>query len=285
MKVFVIGAESSGTNWAQSIFDAHPDVEEATHRSFPYGALDMAHWPDLSELDPEMSRPVVICTRDRNVVTNSQYARGMHQANPEFFDVDRAVEEISRQVAGWKGPVFYFNYEAALTYGKGYVGDLMTRMGLDFTRMDWSGIEFRDGNAKYMLEARQKPKKIGPREWPIHDDPKVVMMLTAPRLCFTNFMTSLVLSVYKTGWEFVQAGGTTGWDQGFTKGVETALGMGADYIPVPSTTTASSVPTTASRSSRSCRSSPSAAQSSPRKHAAITTTSCAQSLTPCTKAS
>jgi hypothetical protein len=228
MLAIVIGPESSGTRWIEETIGRHTKIDRVERRSFPHGPGGEAHWPTLESLDPTRSSPVFVCVRDRSVTKLSQHASGYHSERPEFFDYEQAVERIREQVSDWRGPVVFVSYETMCAFGPTYLRSVLIQADLDPDDFDYSELSIKDGNTRH-IDQINKPATRAPSLFKINENPKIVAVLSCPRLGFTGFYRSLFDTLRSLRIEMIYCEGGS-WCQQLTAGMQKAMDQGADYI-------------------------------------------------------
>lgn len=257
MNIYIIGPESSGTSWVADLIARHPSVKKVVHLSYPTnpsgqviaelkdpardGRCEVVnappgdrHWPDLNEHDPTRTSPIIICSRDDTCAKRSQAARGFMAMEPRSNSA-QARDIILKQVMGWKGPVTICSYETLVQWGGSYFSQILGNIGLSLEGYDLASITGEDGNFKWVtnigtVEEPNEPPKLPTRYDVPREVPKIIAVLSQPRLTFSGQVTMLNETMRAIGCtEAVNSGGFP-WEQVLTKGIRSTVERGTDYL-------------------------------------------------------
>lgn len=145
MKIAVIGLESSGTHWVQSILAQHPNLE-VLHFSFPTEIGDKRHYPIIRNYSPD--RVIIVC-RDITCHLKSVARLGYNSADPDSFPDQDSIDHL-RMVALIFGERCHFvSYEGLLIYKDSYIQNIFAKLGI--APFD-PQVDYVDGNKKYFKE-------------------------------------------------------------------------------------------------------------------------------------
>ena len=165
--VFVIGPESSGTQWVASFLENHEDIHCVHHLSYPAGSgmgEDGRHWPDIWKFDPSGLSSVIVVCRDTNITQVSQRNMGYEKtvqlwtSETDFegisYDeeslIKQSIHYITEQLSQWKGKFAILSYESMIQWPTLQLSQVFRLLNYDVNKFDYSTVKPIDGNKKYI---------------------------------------------------------------------------------------------------------------------------------------